>query len=207
MKKYLGYLVTSLAVLFARLIPFSWIIGSMSCYFSWSTMIAPIIAKHVGMSFIGLFFIATKGLTISSFLLHILHRLPLLGAAYAYKNYHWLFAVAIPLICMSMFVIHDVGAVAWPYALCWLIPVCLWWFSDNLFARALTSSFVAHAIGSVIWLYLGDIAAVTWMRLIPIVIVERLIMAVAIVGLDLLVVSCVSFYRSKSRWITTVSIS
>jgi len=199
MKKYLGCLVAILAVIFARLVPFSWIIGSTGFYFSWSTMIAPIVVKYIGMSWIGLFFIAKKGLTASVLFLHILHRLPLVGAAYAYKMHHWFFSVAIPLICMGIFALHDVGCLAWPYTLYWLIPVALWCVSDSLFSRALTSSLVAHAIGSVIWLYCGDISAATWMGLIPVVFVERLLMAMVIVGLDLIVAHCILLYRRQNR--------
>jgi len=206
MKKYLGYSVAILAVIFARLMPFSWIIGSTGFYFSWSTMIAPIVVKYIGMSWIGLFFIAKKGLTASVLLLHILHRLPLVGAAYAYKTHHWFFSVVIPLICMGMFALHDVGCLAWPYTLYWLIPVVLWFGSDNLCSRALTSSFVAHAIGSVIWLYCGDTSAATWMGLIPVVFVERLLMAMAIVGLDLLVAHCALLYSNKVRSVKIASV-
>jgi len=206
MKKYLGCFVTILAVIFARLIPFSWIIGSSGFYFSWSTMIAPVVAKHLAISWVGLFFIAKKKLTISVLLLHCMHRLPLLGAACAYKKRHWFFSIGIPLICMTLFMLHDVGSVAWPYAMCWFIPIALWLVPETLFSRALIASFVAHAIGSVVWLYAGDVPAVVWMGLIPILLVERLLMAIGIIGCDLFVVHGVWIYRNLTQRVKTVRV-
>jgi len=89
-----------------------------------------------------------------------------------------------PLGCMLLFVLHPVGADAWIYAMYWWIPVILYITQRNdLFAMALGSTFVAHAVGSVIWLYTVPMAASTWLALIPIVLIERLLFALGMVVL------------------------
>jgi len=59
----------------------------------------------------------------------------------------------------------------------------IYWFGkDTISARALIASFIAHAVGSVIWLYCGTIAPEIWTALMPLVIVERLLIAAGMVG-------------------------
>jgi len=48
---------------------------------------------------------------------------------------------------------------------------------QSFFLVALSSSFIAHAVGSVIWLYSLSMPAEKWIALIPIVAVERFIFA------------------------------
>lgn len=95
----------------------------------------------------------------------------------------------LPAACMVAFAVHPVGREAFPYALYWLIPMGLYLFkSSSLFATALGSTFVAHAVGSVIWLYTVPMAAATWLALIPMVAVER---TVAAAGMALV---CYAYY-------------
>jgi len=49
-----------------------------------------------------------------------------------------------------------------------------------MFLNVLGSTFVAHAVGSTIWLYTIGMNASVWNALIPIVALERLSMALAI---------------------------
>ena len=53
-----------------------------------------------------------------------------------------------------------------------------------MITRALSASFVAHGIGSVIWLYTKNIAAPVWIGLIPVVVCERLLMAGGMLAID-----------------------
>jgi len=83
---------------------------------------------------------------------------------------------------MALFVIHPVGTIAFAYSLYWLIPVCLWILNrfnllKGIFSTALQSTFVAHAAGSIIWLYTLNMPATKWLSLIPIVAVERFVFA------------------------------
>lgn len=83
---------------------------------------------------------------------------------------------------MAAFIAHPVGSQAFLYSFYWLIPVAIYLMGRNsLFAQALGSTFTAHAVGSVIWLYANPMTPEIWLALIPVVLVERLVFASGIV--------------------------
>lgn len=88
--------------------------------------------------------------------------------------------IIIPIAGMLLFWANPVGAEAWGYALLWLIPIAASFFASNLFARSLASTFQAHVIGSLAFLYLVGLPASAWWALIPLVIVERTLFAAGI---------------------------
>lgn len=95
--------------------------------------------------------------------------------------------VLIPLLCMTLFLVHPVGHNAPIYTLYWLIPVLLWFLkytqkNDFLISRALQGTFLAHAAGSIMWLYTVPTTSTYWTSLIPVVAIERLVMAAATVS-------------------------
>ncbi len=86
--------------------------------------------------------------------------------------------VLLPLGCMAIFMTHPVASHAWYYALYWLIPVCIWLSkSRHVFMHALQSTFVAHAVGSTLWLLTGSLTAAQWTALVPVVAFERFMIA------------------------------
>lgn len=88
----------------------------------------------------------------------------------------------LPLACMGLFMIHPVGAQAFIYSCYWLIPVILYFIPrQSLFLTALGSTFVAHAVGSVIWCYTMPMTPAMWMGLMPIVLLERTLFALGMV--------------------------
>lgn len=176
MNKVIKALGVSFIVVLARFLPLSIIIGSSHAMFSWSTILAPVVGVQCGVVWV-FGFLVCKKLWIAPSLIMLLHRVPLLCAARAFQKREFLVAALLPAVCMTLFMVHPVGAQAWPYALYWLIPMVLCFVPDVVWARALQASFVAHAVGSVVWLYFGSIPAEIWMSLIPIVACERLLMA------------------------------
>ena len=79
---------------------------------------------------------------------------------------------------MVAFIAHPVGAQAWVYSLYWLIPVVLYFLrKESLFLTALGSTFTAHAVGSVIWIYANPMTPQAWLVLIPVVFIERFVFA------------------------------
>jgi len=63
----------------------------------------------------------------------------------------------------------------------WLIPVALYFMKKSTFNTALGSTFVVHAVGSVIWLYTRDTSVLLWHSLLPIVLLERMAFAIGMV--------------------------
>lgn len=105
--------------------------------------------------------------------------LPMAFAAYyfgAIKNNQKL-AFVLPVLGMLLFWLNPIGREAWGYPLLWLIPIVAGYFSKNLFARSLATTFQAHIVGSVAWLYATSMAAPLWWGLLPIVIFERVLFA------------------------------
>jgi len=75
-------------------------------------------------------------------------------ASLYWSTRHYSIRLLLPIVCMGLFIIHPVGAQAFAYSLYWLIPVVLFFVPQRfLFLQALGSTFIAHAVGSVIWLY------------------------------------------------------
>ena len=97
------------------------------------------------------------------------------------KIYDFLLHVLFPLACMAIFTLRTTGN-AFLYSFYWLIPPIIYGL-ESLFAyrldflRMLKSSFIAHAAGSVIWLFLVPMTTERWIALIPVVMVERLLFA------------------------------
>lgn len=89
---------------------------------------------------------------------------------------------AVSLVCMALFIANPIGRQAWYYSLYWLVPAIVLLLPENLFLRSLGSTFTAHAIGGVIWIYLIPTTPAFWMMLIPIVAFERTMFALGITG-------------------------
>jgi len=93
------------------------------------------------------------------------------------KNQALLF---VPAIAMLLFIVHPIGSQAWYYSLYWLIPIIAYLLPNNLFIRSLGSTFMAHAVGSIAFLYTFATVPSYWIALIPIVAMERLLFAAGI---------------------------
>ncbi len=197
-KKVSSIISFFLATLVAFL-PFNFIVGSKAALFSYSSMAIPALGCCYSLVYV-ILYIFTKGLfSYTVPYLFFLHRLPLFVAAIALKKRDLKTFVVIPLLAMIMFCMHPVGNQAFYYSWYWFIPMGIYFFvKDTIYSRALAASFVAHAIGSVVWLYTGTLPAETWMALVPLVIVERLIIAAGMIGFMYLFKSINSFLSGRS---------
>lgn len=98
------------------------------------------------------------------------------------------FNFIIPVIAIVAFVIHPIGRTVWYFSLFWTIPIVAYFFRDRfLLARAIGSTFTAHAIGSVLYIWVFSLPATVWNSLIPIVVVERFLFTLGIAGSFVLV--------------------
>jgi len=169
----------------SSLAKFSFVIGSWHMFFSALNCFGPLAGSFWGLS--GSFMVyglrtmlrlVTVGLTGAQ----MLNGVPTLCASLYLGSSHWSIRCILPIICMIVFWLHPVGLAAGVYALYWLIPVVIFYSKSNhLFVNALGSTFVAHGVGSVIWLYTVPMEPATWLALIPIVAVERLLFATGMV--------------------------
>lgn len=178
-----AFIVIKLAALFKV----SFIIGTYTGFFSGTSIALPLLGSCLGMMGISAAVLTSlmgQGITMGIPSAHYLaYYIPGLfsSACWAHPS-NSIIRLWVPLTCMVLFVIHPVGMGAFPYALYWLIPIALYLKqSSSLFAQALSSTFIAHAVGSVIWLYALPMSSAAWLALIPIVAVERLCFAVGMV--------------------------
>lgn len=204
MKNNLKIIPVSFLVVLAHFLPFNLIVGSLHCTFSWSSMIAPVIANQFGLWWVPLICVSKKMfsmqfLSLSGISVFAAHRLPLFFSSRTFQKKELATSILLPVICMILFSSHEVGRVAWCYSLYWLIPMALFFVKDSRLSRALSTSFVAHAVGSVVWLYTAPIPACVWIGLIPVVFVERLLIAGGILLCNYLVVYISSYFSSLEK--------
>lgn len=82
----------------------------------------------------------------------------------------------LPMAGITLFLIHPVGRLAPVYPFYWMIPMGIYLFgkNKNVFLSAISSTFIAHCVGSLIWLYTLETTSVYWIGLLPVVAIERL---------------------------------
>lgn len=185
-KKILYLLVFSVIALMAFRINFSPIVGGEAkSYFNFFQFIGPIGSAIFTVPFGALSVLLVQG---GNFLITgtamswvaLAGFFPMLFAA-VYFGSKKKYVLAAPLICMALFVMHPEGAKAWFYSLFWLIPVFgKFFFSDRLFMRSLGTTFTAHAIGAVTYIYAFNIPAASWAALVPVTAMERFAFAMGI---------------------------
>lgn len=175
------------AILFiTNMINFSPLLGANEQSFTLFQFIGPTAAAFLGPLFgaAAIIFALGAKLLLSAqaiTLFDLLRFLPALLATYYFafygkENYGWLIAA----LCMLLFWLNPVGQQAWFYPLYWLIPVAAYFSKGNLMLRSLGSTFTAHAVGSVVFLYTIPSTPALWWALIPVVAVERGIFSLGI---------------------------
>ena len=168
------------------LIKVSFLVGSQMIWFSGINTVLPLAGAFGGVMGAGLIFVLRQLIHLIFFKTISLSFLALCVPGFCASLYwatnHFVVRVGLPLACMGLFIAHPVGAEAFVYSLYWLIPVVLYFVpKKSLFLQALGSTFIAHAVGSVIWLYTVPMTAGMWMGLLPIVLVERFLFALGMV--------------------------
>lgn len=103
----------------------------------------------------------------------------------------------VPLLCMLLFWLHPEGALGWYYAFFWLIPVAAFFYKQNIFARSLGSTFTAHSIGAVAWLYAFGAPLGGYLPLMFVTSLERLVFAIGITVFYYAVTTALSAFSSK----------
>lgn len=103
----------------------------------------------------------------------------------------------VAIIAMLLFWLHPIGSQAWFYALYWLIPLAATFYKQNILVRSLGTTFTAHSVGSVVFLYAFNLPAEVWVGLIPVVAVERLLFALGISVSYYAVNTALSAFSSK----------
>jgi len=180
-KKILFIIIFAVLGFIALKIPFTNIVGSKQA-FSLFDFMGPISGMFLGAWPAALSVLLVK---ISEFLftgksldwLTIIRFFPMAAAALYFGTKSKKISI-IPIVCMILFWAHPEGRQAWYFALFWLIPIIALFKKDRLILNSLGSTFTAHAIGSVAFLYAFNLPAAVWTGLIPTVLMERGLFAI-----------------------------
>ncbi len=171
-----------------RFMKVSYIIGSKAAFFSAIHMVAPMIGILGGIRALmvasvlkttTVFFIGGLNPFIAS-----VYHIPHFFAAFYWKTEKKNLRIMLPVVCMVIFLLRPEGLKAWFYPMLWLIPIAAAFFAEkNIFAKALGSTFTAHAVGSVLWFYLVPMQTTDWLMAMPIALVERCAFAAGMVAI------------------------
>ena len=163
----------------------SFVLGSHAIMFSASNFFLPLVGlfgRTTGTTIVWTFLLSARLLSGSFSAATLAFYLPGYCAALYLGTSSRLFRCGVPLLAMLFFVTHPIGSQAMLYSCYWLIPFVIGaGFGRSLFTQALGATFMAHAVGSVIWLYTVPMAPAAWLALIPLVAVERLTFAAGMV--------------------------
>ena len=164
----------------------SFLVGSQMIWFSGINAVLPLSGAFGGAFGAGLVFLVRQLVHLFYFktlsLSFLAFCIPGFCAALYWSSHSIFIRLLLPVACMILFVIHPVGSQAFVYSFYWLIPIALYFVPrKSLFLTALGSTFVAHAVGSVIWCYTIVMTPAMWMGLLPIVALERLLFALGMV--------------------------
>jgi hypothetical protein len=168
------------------LVKATYVFGSIHTFFSGVAVISPLAGAFGGVQ--GSMYVFFANLAFRFFLTGIIgfqflaYHIPGFFASLAWTTRSKWLHIGVPILCMSAFIAHPVGQHALPYTFFWFIPMILAFFSPTPLVQALGSTFIAHAIGSVIWIYAVPMTAAAWYALIPVVIAERFSFACAMVA-------------------------
>jgi uncharacterized membrane protein len=197
-KFIVGSLSFSVFIKLCSLFKLNYIVGSHAACFSAATALSPLAGVY-GATFgitaflFGSFFKLLAGINP---ICYIVYHIPSLCGALFWAGSRLVFGCLLPLGCMALFIAHPEGGAAWVYSLYWLIPVTLFLSGRrHIFTDALSCIFVMHAVGSVIWLYMAYIPATVWLALIPVVAVERFLLACAMASAYLVMQATTTFFK------------
>lgn len=185
----------------ASLCKVSFVLGSFYTFFSLSSCILPLTGAVLNPLAIVPLFIghlalrAVFGFGLSMKLLSL--YVPGMIASLYWSSRSRLLACSISLMSMILFCIHPIGSQAWAYSFYWIIPIGLSLFArQGIMSTSLIATFLAHAVGSIIWLYACPMTPSVWLGLIPVVLAERLLFASGMVLVYYSGVGAVSVVRS-----------
>ncbi len=190
--KIMRFLWSYLLLELSSLLKFNYIVGSQRAFFSAINCTGPLMRHFNGLeAFVGVIirkllylkFFAPRTLTIAytsalGLFNPLLYHIPTMLASGYWFGSNKGIRVILPMLCMILFMVHPIGYQAMYYSWFWFIPMAIHFLPHRIpFFEALGTTFLAHALGAVFYLYLQPMPAEYWLALIPVVIIERLLFA------------------------------
>lgn len=189
-KKLLPTLPLLLIIPLLQNFKLNFIIGSTKSFFLADQIIIPLCAYKNLFTGICYCLIKTFMQSKPSNILLVYHIPTLLQIFYIYLSFSknnfikkshlsQIFLALICITCIILFALHPIGSQASLYTMFWIIPIINSLFNHkNFFLHTLSGTLLSHAVGSVIWIYFkNSLTPAIWIGLIPVVFVERLLIA------------------------------
>lgn len=185
-------IATTASYSFLKLLKLSKILGCRFSFFSASQLVTPVLAAEISApELVGITALRTilhLSLQASLTVFGLLYYIPtFIGALYfkaSLTHTAKIARVLAPVACMAIFVNTPVGSHAWVYSLYWLVPVALTLIPHrSIFLSALASTFMVHAVGSVLFILSTPMVPAFWLGLLPVVAFERCMIAAGITTL------------------------
>lgn len=164
----------------ASFLKVSFVIGSYCSFFSVAPMIAPLAgacnATIPAFASLVMLLVLKGALGLSwSWASIALMGIPSFVASLVWSHGRFI-SFIVPILCMALYLGHPDASV-W-YASLWVIPALISVTKkQNTILRSLAATFVAHAVGAVIWAYTVPMTYASWTALAPLALVERIIFA------------------------------
>jgi len=192
--KWIKIIGCSVFILFIARLKISLIWGSGNLFFSGASMIAPLFGAFFGIGGLGAILLLKKvsASALFSTPFFAFTGLPLLFEAmcwsvdyrYSQRTFARFFLnFLLPLGAFLLFIFHpSVGYGFW-FGLYWTIPMGIYLaetaglVSVSVVTTAIRSTFIAHAVGSVLWCYTVPMTPGQWLALVPLVAIERFVFA------------------------------
>lgn len=201
-KELIGIFVFSLILILSTKIPFAKVEGSRG-YFTLFDFAAPTTLAFLG-TIPGIIAIAI--VQIANIILNgtqqidavaIVRLFPIFFGAIYFQQKNKT-NILLPIAAIILFILNPIGQQVWYYALFWTIPLFAYVLRNRfVFARALGATFTQHAVGGVLWLYLIPTTADYWNKLIPLVLSERLMIAIGMVAFFVFFKELINFMKEK----------
>lgn len=195
----------------------SWVIGSKALFLSGGNFFNPLIGVFGGAS-ASLFVFVIKIISrvaVFGIKQHVfLFNIPTLAASLYFLatpfsphlNVQKAYQIGLTILlglCVILFMLHPQGWLAASYTMLWLIPLLILWLPyQSFFLSALGSTFTAHAVGAVLWIWQQPLSAEYWLGMIPVVFAERCTFAIGMTLLYYLITivrSRMVFYANVTR--------
>lgn len=201
-------LVFSILVFIGDMINFSKLIGADNQFFTLFQFFGPVAGAFLGpvvgvlsvlIAEVSSYLVLGKAFTLIS----VLRLTPMLFAAWYFGAKKDKLSFFVPIAAIIIFVAHPVGRQVWFFTFFWTIPIIIKLlpkkYSEKIFLKSLGATLTAHAVGGAIWNYAVPMTQEAWIKLIPIVIYERLLFASGIAISFVLLNTILDKLDSKSK--------
>lgn len=172
--------------------------GTQSGFFGLASIFAPTLGFFSGASSCAFVYLVRTALSFSTTLAFAscLSHIPTLAGSLILSSESRFLPRLLAALCIGTFLVHPIGRESFLYSFYWLIPIGISFVpAPSIFLRSLSSTFITHAVGSIIFLYTRTTTSTFWQLLIAQVWIERLTYALLLTATYYAVTVCINLIK------------